>query len=311
MKRLQDYSKYLKNKVKKDISKIQILDSSLKVELCNIFEYYCPNKERGYFIHTIGNSYNLDIGSILYLEVGLEIAFAAYYLRDDLLDDAEAILGVELNVNTRKRFNLLADILNEIGNTYFAKYIANTQGLESFIFEGFGKLSYGQLLGFSRKSIGISEYFELAYYKNGAMMESAVKMLRPLMENTTDFEILVEIADKFGILSQVRNDIEDFLNKEDDKSLYDLRNDQINFVLCVLSDILEEEDYKDILLKLKNNQSNKCAILDILEEYNALSTSFAFLDRTTSSTVDLASTLINKEAQGELENLLKNILVYE
>lgn len=221
MKELKEYSESLKSKVKNDINNLQTLKSSLSAELYNLFEYYSPNKERGYFIYTIGNSYNLDSELIYYLEAGLEVSFAAYYLRDDLLDEADNIQEIKLDNNTRKRFSLLADILNEIGNTYFAKYIAKVQELESFIFEGFGKLSYGQLLGLSRKNISFSEYFELAYYKNGAMMESAVKMLRPLMTNMTDFSILVYIAEKFGILSQIRNDLEDFLNLEKSKSLYD------------------------------------------------------------------------------------------
>ena len=213
--------------------KISNLNQGLKEQLFDVFCYYVPNKERAFIINRIADCYGIDKSLSSLLETGLELIFAAYYLRDDLLDDAPTILGQSVNGSSAKYFSLLADMLDEIGNMQIAEYCARQDSCfehHGSVFNGFLLLSYGQLQGLRGAGKSVEEYLDIAYNKNGAMMEYAIKMLLPFLPRS-DGEHLLDYATSFGVASQIRNDIEDFLSKDTDFLFHDLRMRQANFVL--------------------------------------------------------------------------------
>jgi geranylgeranyl pyrophosphate synthase len=180
------------------------------------------------------------------LETGLEIIFAAYYLRDDIIDDAPLIMGQVNNHISAKHFSLLADILNEIGNIQIAKYCTITgPSLNSFIFEGFLSLNCGQKQGIGSYLINSEQYIDIAYNKNGAMMENTIKMMLPYLPNS-DCNVLIEFASSFGVASQIRNDIEDLIKNDEQTLFQDIRTRQVNFVLIEHFCRTGKDIYKEI-----------------------------------------------------------------
>ena len=232
-KELEEYSKYIKKFVKKRIERTSLPDAKLKELLFKVFCHYSPNKERGFIINRICHAYSIDTNLSILLETGTEIVFAAYYLRDDLIDETQVILETKNSSYSPKELSLIADILGEIGNTQIALYCNKAKKkLNNLIHQGFLSLSFGQILGLKEKGrISIKEYLHVAYHKNGAMMEFAIKMLEPFLPASDAF-FLTNFATDYGVASQIRNDIEDFLLVEGKENIFqDLRTQQANFVL--------------------------------------------------------------------------------
>lgn len=244
---LKNYSNTLKRALKEDIlSSIPALDAKEKTRVFDVFCYYVPNKERAYVLNNIASCYGIEKNVSFLLEIGMELIFAAYYLRDDLLDEAPSILGQKITLSSAKTFELYADVLNEIGNIQIAKYCTKIgTNLNDFIFEGFLSLCCGQMRGLENSQATIEQYLDIAYYKNGAMMEKSFKMLLPLI-STSDGELLVDFATSFGIASQIRNDVEDFLKKDDKTLFQDVKTRQTNFVLSVFKDRTGKDFYKEM-----------------------------------------------------------------
>lgn len=244
---LKNYSNTLKHALKEDVlSCIPALDAKEKTRVFDLFCYYVPNKERAYVINNIASCYSIENNVSFLLEIGMELIFAAYYLRDDLLDEAPSILGEKITVSSAKAFGLYADILNEIGNIQIAKYCTKIgTNLNDFIFEGFLSLCCGQMQGLDNGQVTIEQYLDIAYNKNGAMMEKSFRMLLPLIP-ISDGEFLVDFATSFGIASQIRNDIEDFLKKDEKTLFQDIKTRQTNFVLSVFNDRTGKDFYKEM-----------------------------------------------------------------
>lgn len=302
-KELIKYSTNLKKAVKKEINNIPLPDFKLKEYLYKAFCHYAPNKERAYIVNSIARYYGFDSKLNYYLESGLEIIFTAYYLRDDLIDNQPKILGETINELTSKKFSMIADILSEIGNSQIAKYCNQLNGLFSeFVFTGFQSLSYGQLLGLDNGyMIGIEDYLKIAYHKNGAMMEYAIKMFQPIFPWKKDLEILIDFAKNFGIASQVRNDIEDFLiDKQIGQPLQDLKNNQANFVLSVHFDRLKKQ------INLNYNTKSQCEIVSFFS--GDLAFAIRFLNELRNLLVEEINSLSNEKCKTELKKIATKLL---
>lgn len=303
MQKLKDYSNCIKNAVKKDIlHRISLIDTKQKKILYDVFCHYVPNKERAYIINRIAYRYNVDKEISFLLETGMELIFAAYYLRDDLLDETPIIMGQKVDKSSAKLFSLFADMLNEVGNIQIAKYCAKIgKSLTEFISEGFLLLSYGQMQGLKDCDIGIEEYLDTAYNKNGAMMEYALKMLLPLLPNT-DGKILVDFVADFGVSSQIRNDIEDYLKKDTNILFQDLKTGQANFVLSVYFDRIKASNLKRNIADLNN-------VDEIINElFNDLCFSIQFLLSFRSNMLSNLSTLQNEDCRKELEEITTKLI---
>lgn len=299
---LLNYSDSIKKAVWESIlPKVSALNITQRKQLFDVFCYYVPNKERAFILNQIAGSYGIDKDLSFLLETGLELIFAAYYLRDDLLDNAQTILGEEVNDSTAKRFALLADMLNEIGNIQIAEYCTRldvSSGTLDTIFNGFLLLSYGQLQGLENNG-NTKDYIKIAYNKNGAMMEYAVRMLLPLLP-TFDGKLLVNFATDFGVASQIRNDIEDFLRKDTNSLFHDLKEEQANFVLSA---------YYDRTGTVFKPGLNDADVYEILTPDICFSIKFlyAFKDRM----LDGLEGLQNSQCKDYLKDITKNIITFE
>ena len=302
MQRLKDYSNCIKYAVKEDVlPSISLIGTKQKTLLYKVFCHYVPNKERAYIINRIAYRYNIDKDISFLLETGMELIFAAYYLRDDLLDETPIIMGQKVDKSSAKSFSLLADMLNEVGNIQIAKYCARIgKSLTDFISEGFLLLSYGQMQGLSNH-IGIEEYFDVAYNKSGAMMEYALKMLLPLLP-IDDGKVLVDFATDFGVSSQIRNDIEDYLKKDTNILFQDLKTGQANFVLSVYFDKTKTSNLKENLANLDNVDE----ITNRL--FNDICFAIQFLFALKGNMLNNLFMLHNKNCRKELEEITTNLI---
>ena len=304
---LKNYSSIISNLVKE---KIILHCRRFKVNaeicnlLCNIFEHYSPNKERGYIINVISSAYGLSKETSLFLESGVELIFASYYLKDDLLDDVSDLFG-ELNTReSNKKFTLVADMLVELGNREIALYCDHVRGTEGALFSGIFSMVYGQYLGLKLgAATSIEQYFQVAHNKNGVMVKSAIEMLRPIIGNKIDFEVLESFACSFGVGSQIRNDIEDFFLREDfGKPFRDFMTNQTNFVLSL---------HYERTRKSSDFISKKEKPLDeiLLSFSEDLMLGLAFLDAFKNDLIKKLSLLSNAECKKKLESIVRNTLV--
>lgn len=307
MLELTNYSNYITSLVKDKITyhcEIAGIESQVCTFLCKAFSYYSPNKERGYIVNVIGGTYGAEKDLSSLLEVGLELIFAGYYLKDDLLDDSSNILGLENTTEMTKECSLLADMLVEIGNREIALYCGKIGGDCGALFSGIFSMVYGQLLGLKLgSSIGVNKYFEVAHNKNGVMVESAIRMLRPLIQSETDSQILECFGHSFGVGSQIRNDIEDFLVKEEfGEPLKDLLTNQSNFILSLFYDRCGRESGINKLCPTSLEKT----IQEVSED---LILAIKFLDAFKNELLNRLSQLSNLECKHRLEGIVKNTLI--
>lgn len=319
IKSLKKYSVYLREHLNEEIKSDELFERELRSNLLDCFSKYSPNKERGYLINRIAQSYDFDIKLVLFLELGLEVIFASYYLRDDLIDNPEFIMNKKTSNFEKTKLSLIADILNEVGNEFIAKYLHKIEsGCQArYIFKGFQILSIGQLYSLNADLFkqSILKSLRLAYKKNGALMKYSINMLRPLFGLANDFHLIENMVVIFGVASQIRNDIEDFL-KNDKKSeliMLDLKNMQSNFVLSVFVENLKKKftDSKLIKNKIKSlyeNRHSQDSVFNLLEEEKALSISIRYLDYMKEKICNDLKKLENQSCRYNLEKISKTCL---
>lgn len=307
---LKDSAENIVNESIIEIQKIQIFDTEIKSKLIEAIRLYTPLKERAFLIKTIGEEYNLDLNLLKHLYLGIEIVFVSYYIKDDIIDNAHSRYNKEIFINGIEKSLIISDILLEIGHSLILDYIKllNKEIDVCLIYHSLQNLSLGQYVSLNCDFDNyptIEDLFKICYFKSGALFESSIKMLKPLFFNKTDFEILVQYAKLFGIASQIRNDIEDFIlepHLEHQDILKDLINGQANFVLSVYNSQVNKNttSYQKLKKYFKKNDENVIQIQDevfkLLEDNeNAISISILHLNNYKTTIYNLLSKLENIE----------------
>jgi geranylgeranyl pyrophosphate synthase len=277
---------HITNEFNTEIEKLDYLPTSVRIELLLLFEQYNPYKERAFFFKTILDSLGVDksISKMFYL--GIESAFISYYCKDDLIDGTTfkpLRFSERMHIHNQKLLH--SDILLEISHKFlnsFAQNFDNRVQL-NFLYKALQQLSIGQLISL-RNSIknypSSQELIKICYLKSGSLFEAGILSLSNLILNLKDYEILLDSYKLFGIGSQLRNDIEDFILVPDSTNrgiLEDLSNGQANYVLSLFFEsepseieILEIARFYSKNSKKTNYQDD---IFEILENRQCISNS--------------------------------------
>lgn len=276
---------------------------------CEIFRIYTPMKERSFLLYMIADAYDIELDKITSYALGVEMIFASYYAKDDIIDSIHKL-------DFAKRI-LICDFLNEQGHLLIRDY--------STIVEGFLNLVKGQFLSECFESI--TEMINIKpilipYYKAGSLFESMIDVFKPFIQNKylSDFLLLKEISRDIGTWLQIKNDIQDFLiniNIEEEnlilrrkKVLEDLLQGKFNYVLAMSA---RKRELVTILNRywksdLDVTDELQDLVFSVLEEENIISLCIVELENIITQIIHKAKLLNNELIKEEIIKYEKEIL---
>lgn len=285
------------------------LSNEIKSYACEVFRIYTPMKERSFLLYMIAYAYDIESDKIIPYALGVEMIFASYYAKDDIIDS--------VSKSDFAKQILICDFLNEQGHI-----LINNQ---SAIVESFSNLVKGQFLSECFESISEMINIEptfIPYYKAGSLFESMIDIFKPFMQNnySSDLFLLKEISRDIGTWLQIKNDIQDFLintNIEEEnlrlrkkRALEDLLQGKYNYVLAMgarnskMTNILNR--YWKSNLDVTDDLQDY--IFSILEEENIISNCILQLENTRTKITHKAKLLNNRFIIKEITKYEEEIL---
>ncbi|MEX1014972.1 MAG: polyprenyl synthetase family protein [Candidatus Paceibacterota bacterium] len=310
-KRLKKETESLKKKLNSclEIYSYDSIDKEVYNEIRTVFALYSPLKERSFLMRLIYSHYakTPDTNDNLYLAI--ELAFSAYYLKDDLTDNTHLRNGKETLLATRGRnYTLtLSDYILELSHSLLLKFIErNSIQLQNFD-NPFLDLSLGQFYtDYIRNFDDLKniEEEELVRLKAGSLFGKGVDYIGCLIskEHAPDVRALVKIAEEMGSILQIMNDIQNFLlQPSHDQILSDLRDGKANYIL--IKYIKETSPDSSGYLFLKSCWKKKIPfvniqdkVFSILEEAVIFSNTFYDLNNRVSKIIYLINNNLKNEA---------------
>lgn len=250
------------------------IDKEIYDEIRTVFAIYSPLKERSFLMRLIYSHYAKSSESNYNLYLAIELAFSAYYLKDDISDNTQLRNGKETLLAKRgANYTLtLSDYILELSHTLLLKFVErNSIQLQNFD-SPFLDLSLGQFYTDYIRNFddlkNIDEE-ELVRLKAGALFGKGVDYIGCLItkEHAPDVRILVKIAEEMGSILQIINDIQNFLLQPDhdqDQILSDLRDGKANYIL--IKYIKETRPNSTGYLFLKSCWGKKIPFMDIQDK---------------------------------------------
>ena len=243
----------------------------------------------------------------------IELLHNATLVHDDVVDDSPTRRGVKSvnNIWTNAHGVLIGDyiyskafmLMVELGNPKILEELSNATN----------DISKGELIqldAIGNKDISLSKLEDISYFKTGRLFEASAKC-GALLSNSKDSYVknISECAKNLGIVFQIKDDLLDYLGKENaigKPAFQDIKEGKVTYPFYYAYKNADKNDKTKLKSYLGKNKFNIKEAYNLIHKLNGISETELLASKYLNQAVDAANTIKNKHVKEEMLKLINS-----